>query len=64
MAEGNFSKVAQGFVRGKGFTVDRRIREVKGEYVYVTNTKAGKNLPVCWRSSATCLTFLNVAALG
>jgi len=43
-AEGNFSKAAQGFVRGKGLTVDDiEFREVKGEeYVYVTKHEAGK----------------------
>ena len=43
-AEGHFSKAAQGFVRGKGLTVDDiEFREVKGEeYVYVTKHEAGK----------------------
>ena len=43
-ADGNFSKAAQGFVRGKGLTVDDiEFREVKGEeYVYVTKHEAGK----------------------
>ncbi|MBZ4266339.1 glycine--tRNA ligase subunit beta, partial [Streptococcus pneumoniae] len=43
-AEGNFSKAAQGFVRGKGLTVDDiEFREIKGEeYVYVTKHEAGK----------------------
>ncbi|CQR25813.1 glycyl-tRNA synthetase subunit beta [Streptococcus varani] len=43
-AEGNFSKAAQGFVRGKGLTVeDIEFREIKGEeYVYVTKHEAGK----------------------
>lgn len=41
---GNFSKAAQGFVRGKGLTVDDiEFREIKGEeYVYVTKHEAGK----------------------
>ncbi|WP_074485390.1 glycine--tRNA ligase subunit beta [Streptococcus henryi] len=43
-ADGNFSKAAQGFVRGKGLTVeDIEFREIKGEeYVYVTKHEAGK----------------------
>ncbi|MGT2935236.1 glycine--tRNA ligase subunit beta [Streptococcus castoreus] len=43
-AEGNFSKAAQGFVRGKGLTVDDiEFREIKGEeYVYVTKHEVGK----------------------
>ncbi|BAM61692.1 truncated glycyl-tRNA synthetase beta chain [Streptococcus dysgalactiae subsp. equisimilis RE378] len=42
--DGNFSKAAQGFVRGKGLTTDAiEFREVKGEeYVYVTKHEAGK----------------------
>ena len=37
-ADGNFSKAAQGFVRGKGLTVDDiEFREVKGEE-YVMST--------------------------
>ena len=37
-SDGNFTKAAQGFVRGKGLTVDDiEFREIKGEeYVYVT----------------------------
>ncbi|HGA1944971.1 TPA: glycine--tRNA ligase subunit beta [Streptococcus agalactiae] len=44
-AEGNFSKAAQGFVRGKGLSVgDIEFREVKGEeYVYVTKHETGKS---------------------
>ncbi|MDO5079606.1 MAG: glycine--tRNA ligase subunit beta [Streptococcus minor] len=44
-ADGNFSKAAQGFVRGKGLTVeDIEFREVKGEeYVYVTKHEAGQS---------------------
>ena len=44
-AEGNFSKAAQGFVRGKGLSVDDiEFREVKGEeYVYVTKHETGKS---------------------
>ena len=43
-ADGNFTKAAQGFVRGKGLTVeDITFREVKGEeYVYVTKQEIGK----------------------
>lgn len=42
--EGNFSKAAQGFVRGKGLTTDDiEFREIKGEeYVYVTKHESGK----------------------
>ena len=42
-ADGNFTKAAQGFVRGKGLTTDDiEFREVKGEeYVYVTKHEAG-----------------------
>lgn len=44
-AEGNFSKAAQGFVRGKGLTVDDiEFREIKGEeYVYVAKHETGKD---------------------
>lgn len=43
-ADGNFSKAAQGFVRGKGLTTDDiTFREIKGEeYVYVTKHEEGK----------------------
>ncbi|MGT2749461.1 glycine--tRNA ligase subunit beta [Streptococcus orisasini] len=42
--QGNFTKAAQGFVRGKGLTTaDIEFRNVKGEeYVYVTKNEAGK----------------------
>ncbi|MCI6871958.1 glycine--tRNA ligase subunit beta [Streptococcus hyointestinalis] len=43
-ADGNFTKAAEGFVRGKGLSVDAiTFREVKGEeYVYVTKHEEGK----------------------
>ena len=43
-SDGNFTKAAQGFVRGKGLTVeDIGFREIKGEeYVYVTNEEIGQ----------------------
>lgn len=43
-AEGNWSKAAQGFVRGQGLTTeDITFKELKGvEYVYVTKHTAGK----------------------
>ncbi|WP_019790221.1 glycine--tRNA ligase subunit beta [Streptococcus sobrinus] len=43
-ADGNFTKAAQGFVRGKGLTTDDiEFRQVKGEeYVYVTKQEAGQ----------------------
>lgn len=43
-ADGNFTKAAEGFVRGKGLTTaDIRFEEVKGEeYVYVTKHEAGR----------------------
>ena len=43
-AEGNWSKAAQGFVRGQGLTTnDITFRELKGvEYVYVTKYTPGK----------------------
>ena len=43
-AEGNFTKAAEGFVRGKGLTTaDITFREIKGEeYVYVTKEEAGQ----------------------
>ena len=43
-AEGNFTKAAQGFVRGKGLSTDDiDFRPVKGEeYVYVTKQEAGQ----------------------
>lgn len=42
--EGNYTKAAQGFVRGKGLTTDDiEFREVKGvEYLYVTKNEVGK----------------------
>ncbi|EFR44066.1 glycine--tRNA ligase subunit beta [Streptococcus pseudoporcinus] len=43
-AQGNFTKAAQGFVRGKGLTTDDiEFRKIKGEeYVYVTKNEKGK----------------------
>ena len=43
-SDGNFTKAAQGFVRGKGLTVeDIEFREIKGEeYVYVTKEEVGQ----------------------
>ena len=43
-ADGNFTKAAEGFVRGKGLTTDAiEFREIKGEeYVYVTKQETGK----------------------
>ncbi|KXT86068.1 Glycyl-tRNA synthetase beta chain [Streptococcus sp. DD11] len=43
-ADGNFTKAAEGFVRGKGLTVDDiTFREIKGEeYVYVTKEELGR----------------------
>lgn len=43
-ADGNFTKAAEGFVRGKGLTTaDIRFEEIKGEeYVYVTKNEAGQ----------------------
>lgn len=43
-ADGNFTKAAEGFVRGKGLTTsDIRFEEIKGEeYVYVTKTEKGQ----------------------
>ncbi|NYS49678.1 glycine--tRNA ligase subunit beta [Streptococcus danieliae] len=45
-AEGNFTKAAQGFVRGKGLTTDAiRFEEIKGEeYVYVTKEEKGQTV--------------------
>ncbi|MGT2832679.1 glycine--tRNA ligase subunit beta [Streptococcus halotolerans] len=42
--EGNYTKAAQGFVRGKGLSTDDiEFRDVKGvEYLYVTKNEAGK----------------------
>lgn len=44
-ADGNFTKAAEGFVRGKGLTTaDIEFREIKGEeYVYVTKNEEGKS---------------------
>lgn len=44
--QGNFSKAAQGFVRGKGLTTDDiTFRDVKGEeYVYVTKHEKGQDV--------------------
>ena len=43
-ADGNFTKAAEGFVRGKGLTLeDITFREIKGEeYVYVTKEEVGR----------------------
>jgi len=43
-SDGNFTKAAEGFVRGKGLTVeDITFREIKGEeYVYVTKEEIGR----------------------
>lgn len=43
-ADGNFTKAAEGFIRGKGLTVaDITFREIKGEeYVYVTKEEVGR----------------------
>ena len=43
-ADGNFTKAAEGFVRGKGLTIeDITFREIKGEeYVYVTKEEIGR----------------------
>ncbi|MFA9492695.1 glycine--tRNA ligase subunit beta [Streptococcus sp. E17BB] len=43
-ADGNFTKAAEGFVRGKGLTTaDIRFEDIKGEeYVYVTKNEAGQ----------------------
>lgn len=43
-ADGNFTKAAEGFVRGKGLTTaDITFREIKGEeYVYVTKHEKGQ----------------------
>ena len=43
-ADGNFTRAAEGFVRGKGLTVeDITFREIKGEeYVYVTKEEVGR----------------------
>ncbi|MGT2846772.1 glycine--tRNA ligase subunit beta [Streptococcus massiliensis] len=43
-ADGNFTKAAEGFVRGKGLTTaDITFREIKGEeYVYVTKEELGR----------------------
>ncbi|HEL1616628.1 TPA: glycine--tRNA ligase subunit beta [Streptococcus suis] len=43
-ADGNFTKAAEGFVRGKGLTTaDIEFREIKGEeYVYVTKHESGQ----------------------
>ncbi|HEW2552284.1 TPA: glycine--tRNA ligase subunit beta, partial [Streptococcus pneumoniae] len=45
-SDGNFTKAAQGFVRGKGLTVeDIEFREIKGEeYVYVTKEEVGQSV--------------------
>ena len=54
-ADGNFTKAAQGFVRGKGLTTDDiEFREVKGEeYVYVTKHEAGKAAKEVFRDACS-----------
>ena len=60
-ADGNFTKAAQGFVRGKGLTVeDITFREVKGEeYVYVTKQEIGKPVEELIDGVADVLTSLS-----
>ena len=60
-ADGNFTKAAQGFVRGKGLTVeDITFREVKGEeYVYVTKQEVGKPVEELIDGVADVLTSLS-----
>lgn len=60
-ADGNFSKAAQGFVRGKGLTVDDiEFRDIKGEeYVYVTKHEAGKAVEEVLAGLPEVLTSLN-----
>lgn len=59
-AEGNFSKAAQGFVRGKGLSTDDiEFREVKGEeYVYVTKHETGKPVEEVLTAIPTVLSSL------
>lgn len=60
-AEGNFTKAAQGFVRGKGLTVeDITFRDIKGEeYVYVTKQEIGKPVEELIDGVADVLTSLS-----
>ena len=60
-ADGHFTKAAQGFVRGKGLTVeDITFREVKGEeYVYVTKQEIGKPVEELIDGVADVLTSLS-----
>lgn len=59
-ADGHFSKAAQGFVRGKGLTVDDiTFREIKGEeYVYVTRHEVGQDVEKVLESLPSVLTSL------
>lgn len=59
-ADGHFSKAAQGFVRGKGLTVDDiTFREIKGEeYVYVTKHEEGQDVEKVLESLPSVLTSL------
>ncbi|MGT2926027.1 glycine--tRNA ligase subunit beta [Streptococcus cuniculipharyngis] len=57
-ADGNFTKAAEGFVRGKGLTTaDIRFEEIKGEeYVYVTKQESGKPVKEVLANLAPVLT--------
>ncbi|MDR0920869.1 MAG: glycine--tRNA ligase subunit beta [Lactobacillales bacterium] len=59
-ADGNWSKAAQGFVRGKGLSTDDiTFKEVKGvEYVYVTKFEAGLPAEAVLKDLASVVTGL------
>lgn len=58
--DGNFSKAAQGFVRGKGLTTDDiTFREIKGEeYVYVTKHEVGQDIEQVLKNLSSVLSSL------
>lgn len=60
-ADGNFSKAAQGFVRGKGLTTDDiTFRNIKGEeYVYVTKHEVGQDVEIVLKGIPNVLASLN-----
>ncbi|MDH6365122.1 glycyl-tRNA synthetase beta chain [Enterococcus sp. PF1-24] len=59
-AEGNWSKSAEGFVRGQGLTTDDiTFKEIKGvEYVYVTKFESGRNVQEVLAGLATVILSL------
>ena len=52
----NFSKAAQGFVRGKGLTVDDiEFVKLRGKNTFTTKHEAGKPAKEVWLAFQNCL---------